>query len=280
MESRALAMEIVGEDAAYLTGNVAPVASSILVSTSRFLNNPRFRDVYAQMGLKRDGHDLPPAYLIPELNRALAEETDMERMLQLLEAERQRLPEFAAWLDERFVSDWSATDLSGCEEGTVGARIRQFLAESGFEIDFMFRGPPADDYAYLNKRRVQNHDIEHMLTGLDTSQVGEIALIVANAVAIFDYFTPEFASQLSFQPMFLASTSLMRMACHYPDAVPAMLEGFAVGHAVGRRQARPLFMIRWEDWIDVPCAEARTQLGFVAAPAEDHWGWVEAVARG
>lgn len=273
-------MEITGADADYLKGAREPVAGSVLLSTSRFLNNPRFRDVYAQMGLKRDGHDLPPAFLIPEVNRAVAEETDMARLLELLAEERALLPEFAAWLDERFVSDWSATDLSGCRDGTVGARIRRFIAESGFEIDFMFRGPPQSDFEFLLKRRVQNHDIEHMITGLDTSQVGEIALIVANAVSTFNYFQPEFANLLSFQPMFLASTSLMRMACHYPAAVPAMLEGFAIGRAVGARQTRPLFMIRWEDWIDTPCEEAREALGFGDSPGEGHWSWVDEVARG
>src|SRR5207302_7711400 len=123
------------------------------------------------------------------------------------------------------------------------------------------------------KRRVQNHDIEHMVTGLDCSQVGEIALIVANTVALFNYFTPEFANMLAFQPMFLASTSLMRAACHYPSVTPAMLEGFARGHAVGKRQERPLFMIRWEEWIDVPIAEARAKLGFEDGPAPGYWSW-------
>lgn len=74
-------MEIKGAEAAYLMGTAAPAAGSVLTSTSRYLNNPRFRDVYAQMGLKRDGHDLPPAYLIPEVNRAVAEETDLAELL-------------------------------------------------------------------------------------------------------------------------------------------------------------------------------------------------------
>ena len=273
-------MEILGADADYLNGGSEPAASSVLLSTSRFLNNPRFRDVYAQMGLKRDGHDLPPAFLIPEINRAIGEETDLAQLQELLAEERERLPEFAAWLDARHVSNWSETDLSGCAEGTVGARVRRFIAESGFEIDFMFRDAPKSDFEFLLKRRVQNHDIEHLITGLDTSQVGEIALIVANTVAVFNYFRPEFANMLSFQPMFLASTSLMRMACHYPRAVPAMLEGFAIGHALGNRQTRPLFMIRWEDWIDRPCDEAREALGFEDGPGEAHWQWVDGVARG
>lgn len=273
-------MEIRGEEAAYLMGSEKPAAGSVLTSTSRYLNNPRFRDVYAQMGLKRDGHDLPSAYLIPEVNRAMAEEMDGERLHALLAAERDRLPEFAQWLDARFTSNWTKDSVAHCAPGTVGALICDFLGTSGMEIDFMFRGEPADDFGYLIKRRVQNHDIEHMVTGLDPSPVGEIALIVANTVALFHYFTPEFANMLSFQPMFLASTSLMRAACHYPSVTPAMLEGFALGHALGRRQQRPLFMIRWEDWIDTPVAEARAALGFEDGPSPGHWAWTQEASRG
>lgn len=273
-------MEIKGEEAAYLKGASQPAAGSVLTSTSRYLNNPRFRDIYAQMGLKRDGHDLPPAWLIPEVNRAMAEEMDYDHLLSLLAAEKARLPEFAAWLDERYVSEWTVESVAHCADGTVGALIRDFLQSSGMDIDFMFRGEPADDFAFINKRRVQNHDIEHMVTGLDPSPVGEIALIVANTVALFEYFTPEFANALTFQPMFLASTSLMRAACHYPSVTPAMLEGFALGHAVGKKHARPLFMIRWEDWLDVPVAEARKKLGFEDGPAPGHWEWTHAASRG
>lgn len=268
------------EDAAYLKGENVPLASSILTSTSRFLNNPRMRDVYAQMGLKRDGHDLPPAYLIPELDRAIAEEIDQSHLEELLATEKARLPEFANWLDARFVSNWQDLDLSHCADGTVGAVIREFLSQTPFDVDFMFRDAPASDLGYLQKRRVQNHDIEHLITGFDPSQVGEIALIVANAVAIHAYFQPELAGALTFQPMTLVSTSIMRMACHYPDVVPAMLEGIARGQAMGARQERPLFMIRWEDWLDAPLEDARRSLHLDGEPDDGHWAWVDDASRG
>lgn len=273
-------MEIKGSDAAYLTGGLEPAQSSVLTSNSRYLNNPRLRDIFAQMGLKRNGDDLPDAYLVPEINRAIAEETDMEEIHALIATERERLPDFAAWLDARFVSNWTLETVAHCAEGSVGAMIRHFIAESGMEIDFMFRGEPADDFGYLTKRRVQNHDIEHMVTGLDPSPVGEIGLIVANCTAIHRYFSPALAGALTFQTMFLASTSLMRMACHYPDVVPAMLEAFARGDALGRKQERPLFMIRWEDWIDAPVAEARAALGFEDGPDPGHWQWTTKAAKG
>ena len=99
-------------------------------------------------------------------------------------------------------------------------------------------------------------------------------------MACFNYFSPEFAGMLSFQPMFLSSTSLMRMNCHYPQVVPAMLEGTARGYALGMKQAKPLFMIRWEDWVDVSIPEVRQEFGFEDGPEPGHWEWTFQAARG
>lgn len=52
---------VVVDEAEYLMGTVEPATSSVLTSNSKYLNSPLFRAVYAQMGLKRDGHDLPDA---------------------------------------------------------------------------------------------------------------------------------------------------------------------------------------------------------------------------
>ena len=267
-------------DADYLKGDKQPVSGSLLISNSRYLNNPLFRDLYAQMGLKRDGWDLPAAYLVPEINAAIMQEIDYGDLLSLIAAEREKNAEFDAWLSEGFLSDWKAEDVADCKPGTLGAAIHSFLADSGMEIDFMFRGAPADDYTYINKRRVQNHDIEHMVTGLDPSPVGETALIVANTVAVHNYFSEELAHPMSLNGMFLTSTSIMRAACHYPAVVPAMLEGIARGQAMGEKQEKPLFMIRWEDHVDRPIAELREEFGFTDGPADGHWEWTHDASRG
>lgn len=274
-------MKIDEAEAQYLTGGAVAPSGPILTSNSRYLSNPRFRDVFAQEGLRRYGGGLPDAFMIPEINRAIAEETDLDQLRELIAAERERLPEFANWLDTRFISDWSATDFSACAEGTVGALIRDFVENSGMDIDFMFKDMPDGDYEYLLKRRVQNHDIEHMMTGFDTSPVGEIALVAANAVAVADYFSPELAQVLSLQPLFLASTSLMRSACHYPATTPAYLEGFAMAHKLGTKQKKPIFMIKWEDYISEPVDKVREQLGMTDGPSSTsgYWDWTSELAR-
>jgi ubiquinone biosynthesis protein COQ4 len=268
-----------GEEARYLMGEAEPATSSILTSSSVYLRNPLFRDVYAQMGLKRDGRDLPSAYLVPEIQRAFDEVVPAGRLEALLAAERRQRPELADWLDARFVSRFDAVALAAHGEGTLGAAVRGFIADSGMEIDFMFRDAAQTDLDYLNKRRVQVHDIEHMVTGFDPSPVGEIALIVANITANAAYFQDETAGELNRFGVFLLSTSLMRAGLHYPKVMPAYLEGIARARALGRRQRLPLFMIRWEDYLDWPMVEIRRHFQFEDGPEPGAWAWTHDAAR-
>lgn len=268
------------DEARYLMGQAEPAVSSLLISSSTYLNNPRFRDVYAQMGLKRDGHDLPAAYLIPEVQRAFDEVTQPELLDRLLGEARHSLPGLADWLDQRFVSRFDADDLKAYEPGTLGAEICKFIVDSGMEIDFMFRAEARSDLEYLNKRRVQVHDIEHMVTGFDPSPAGETALIVANIAANERYFGSELAAELNRFGTFLLSTNIMRAGLHYPKVLHAYLEGIALGRALGHRQARPLFMIRWEDHLDWPIGDIRAHFGFNEAPAADHWDWTYEASLG
>ena len=268
------------DEARYLMGEAEPATSSVLISNSQYLNNPRFRDVYGQMGLKRDAGDLPPAYLVPEIQRAFGEVTDEALMERLIGEARQTRPDFAEWLDQRFVSHFDAEELKSYRPGTLGADVCKFIVDSGLEIDFMFRAEARSDLEYLNKRRVQVHDIEHMVTGFDPSPVGEQALMVANMTAVERYFEPELAAELNRFSSFLISTSIMRAGLHYPKLMDSYFEGIARAWALGNRQPRPLFMIRWEDYLDWPIADIRAHFGFDEAPPADYWTWSFAAARG
>ena len=171
-------------DVAYLQGGRKPLttSSSILISSSKYLNSGRMREVYAALGLQRTGHDLPEAYLVPEFGAALNELTDWPYVFRLIEDERRAKPEFAAWLDARFVSNIKVGDVAHCASGTLGAHVHAFMTGSGFTLDFAFRDPPKNDYEYFIKRGVQCHDIEHMVTGFEATPLGEYGLMIFTAV--------------------------------------------------------------------------------------------------
>jgi len=267
-------------EARYLKGDREPATSSVLVSSSKYLNNPLFRDVYAQMGLKRDGLDLPLAYLVPEMNQAFNECTDFTRVFTLLEAEKSANPEFAAFLNARFISDLTPESLGHHPAGTLGAEVRDFIIRTGFDIDFMFKGQPANDFIYLNKREVQGHDIAHMVTGLNPSPVGEIALAACNMVSNGNYFAPEFSVERNKHNAFITSTQIMRTALHYPAVLPTLLEAIAAGQRIGAKLKNPLVMIKWEDYFDLEIPQIREILGIEDAPPDNAWDWTFDALRG
>ena len=81
-----------------------PTASSVLVSSSRYLNNAQVRDWLATHFLRRNGPDRPvPADNIG-LFAALDQVMDTDRIEQLFERERRINPALDRWLTERHLT--------------------------------------------------------------------------------------------------------------------------------------------------------------------------------
>lgn len=69
----------------YFLRGTRPVttSSSILVSSSKYLNNPRLRDWVAMISLRQNGQDLPAAAELVELFDILHDLRDYERIESL-----------------------------------------------------------------------------------------------------------------------------------------------------------------------------------------------------
>jgi ubiquinone biosynthesis protein COQ4 len=264
-------------EADYLKGEKKPLTteSSILISSSRYLNSARMRDVVATEMLRKMGSDLPPAYYIPERSKAFEEVTDYPYILELLERERKEKPEFAAWLDNRQIASMNEENLRDFQPGTLGHEVHCFMCETGFDIDFMFKGDPADDYQYFLKRFVQNHDIMHMVTGLDVTPVGELALIILSMTAYFDYFSPEFAAELSKYNGLSIGAQVNQALLHYPSTTMVVFDAIELGRGMAREMNTPFFYICWEDHLDKSIEELRAEFNILNAPAKGAWDWVK-----
>ena len=46
------------------------------------------------------------------------------------------------------------------------------------------------------------------------------------------------------------------------------------------KQKKPLFMIRWEDYLDWQIADIREEFNFQDGPPEGYWDWTFEAARG
>lgn len=259
----------------YLKGGKAPptTASSLLISSSKYLNSARLRDVVAHEMLRKYGNDLPPAYLVPEAIAAFGEVADHGATLALFEREKTLNPEFKAWLEARYISHYDPEQLAAYASGTLGAKIHAFITRSGFDIEFMFKGEPKDDHGYFNKRYVQGHDIEHMVTGFGTDPMGEYALMLATAESYYRYFSCELAGELTRFNLFLLSSGLLRSALHYTKTMPLFFEAITLGLEMGRRMKMPLVLVRWEKYFDWPLTEVRADLDIVGSPEPGAWDW-------
>ena len=259
-------------EARYMRGGKEPVTSSVLISNSKYLNNPYYRDTFAQMALRRHGHDLPEPYLIPNMIKAVAEVKDVPEFIRLIAEEREKKPEFAAWLDARRTTSYNVEMLRDYPAGTLGATIRAFLEQGGMNMEFMMNGEAKTDLDYIVKRRTANHDIEHMVTGFGPNQLGEEALALCNVTSTAAYFTPALAQHFSEFPVFVSVCSYKRVSLHYPAAMPAYLESMRQGIAAGQALKKPMFMVQWEDYLDWQVEDIATDLGITRGPGAG-WDW-------
>jgi ubiquinone biosynthesis protein Coq4 len=266
----------------YFQGPAAPVTSSVLISNSKYLNNPFYREAYAMQALRRHGHDLAPTYIVPLMYRAIEEVTDFPRAMQLLAEEKIKNPEFAAWLDRRRLSTLKSDELAKCPAGTLGEAIYKFSQIPGINmeiIDSRYEDKPVTDMDYINKRRAISHDIEHIVSGFGPDTAGENALGMANVTSQACYFTPEFAQFMSHGLAWITSAGYNRTALHYHHVLPTYLDAMQQGINAGLALKQPLFMLEWEEYLDWNLDDLATHLGFKRGPAEA-WAWTTEAARG
>jgi ubiquinone biosynthesis protein Coq4 len=264
----------------YMQGDAQPVTSSVLISNSKYLNSPIYRDAWAQTSLRRLGHDISRTYHIPLMAKAIADVVDYPAAFQLLQAEKQKYPEFAAWLDERRLTRYHPAEMQHYAAGTLGAAIREFLNQPGFDMEFTAKEvEPSNDLEYLIKRYGNNHDIDHLVTGFGPNLAGEEALAMASVTVVSRFFTPELAQFITQYQVFVSAGAYKRNAIHYPAIMTTFLEAMQLGIAAGLSMRKPLFMVQWEDYLDWQLGDIAADLGFTRGPGAA-WDWTTEAAAG
>jgi ubiquinone biosynthesis protein COQ4 len=109
-------------------------------------------------------------------------------------------------------------------------------------------------------RGLQNHDLEHLLSGGGFDIIGEMAPISMRWGSLFRHLDPELAGVLNVPThllflSYLSSTMLYSPAA-YPTLQHQMHRGWSIGQASG-----PYFMNRFEDFFPLSLDEARRGLG-------------------
>jgi ubiquinone biosynthesis protein COQ4 len=269
-------MEVkVGEgERAYFNGGIQKVetASSVLVSSSRYLNNAELRNLISQEMLRRNGTDLPNTAFIPEVAQALMMLEDFGRIMALFEEEKARLPEFKRWCDTRALCDFKKDEVKDCAPGTLGAALYDFMVNSGYELDVFYREiQVVNDLTFYLRQAALTHDIEHIISGFGPNHGGEIALLNANMHSKARYFHPELAAFFNRIPTYLKAKTIMKDGLHYPEAAVLNLEAEYQGAVQARNWKYPLMLADWRAMTNWQIADIREELGITPLPAPDLW---------
>ena len=272
------------EDLPYLQRGRQKVetTSSVLISSSKYMNDFRIREWVMTQCLKRNGRDYPVTYGIPSLIDAVREVQDHERIEELFNEARRGWPEFDKWLDERWLARLTREDMKSCPEGSVGGIWYKWLASAGMQVDIIPTFEPRSGFEYFFLRGVQIHDIMHILSGGGFDGIGEIMPAFLKYGNLFRHFTPELAGLLNVQNTLLTIPMFMRGPLHYPELTLRMFELAHYAMKVGE-DSDALFLPRYEDWLDLPLEEARRKFGVRGAhtidTSRESAYWSEAVDR-
>jgi len=254
----------------YLMRGIRPIAteSSMLVSSSRYLNDPRLRDWIATHMLRRSGRDRPSPSDSLILSQLLQEIQDQDRIETLFTAERRRNPDLDRWFTEGFQSSFTKEDLRQYPPGSIGHRFYSYLTERNFEIDLVARWVPKTQYDFFRLRSAQTHDLEHIIGGAGFDYVGELVPYYMRLTNLFKYLEPELAGETCVQQILGATRIMTRSILHYPATWPTVLETIERGAKVGR-QSDPIFMLRYEDVLHLTPEQGRKVLGVRGAEDVD-----------
>jgi ubiquinone biosynthesis protein COQ4 len=257
--------------ASYMQGEAQPVAGSVPLSTSRYLNSPLFKHAFAQRALRRYGHDVPTTYDVPDMLRGIADVTDRDEVQQAIDDEKAINPSFREWIEARRVSRYHAETLRDCQPGSLGAAIHDFIVRSGLDINFLNEDrEPVDDVDYLRMRSGGGHDVQHIVSGFGPDPAGEHALGMMNVTCNAHAFNPVLARYASMPILFITSAGYPRIGLNYPQGLPLILEATELGIRAGRSIRMPLLMVEWETYLDWRLEDIRADLGFEPGPG-DAW---------
>ena len=149
-------------------------------------------------------------------------------------------------LSDRFLSELPDIDmLKRCPSGSLGQAYWQYLEDNELdanllrESDFIsahkLRGA---DEGHLAERGFQLHDLFHVLTGYDTTPLGEVKVVsftVAQAPAPY--------------PAMIIASRPLQMVLYQPELLPFVMDAITEGWMRGRN-AEPLLPVHWENHWD------------------------------
>ncbi len=214
--------------------------SSVWSTVKGWLQGVRGTTAFIQL-LFDDSGNLAP---IDELSLSLLDSPAFE----LAVMQMKRDPAIAALIEERYLPP--APDLDQLRQlppDSLGYVYASNLTQNGFD-PIQAEIPITSDISYVESRWQQTHDIWHVITGFDPSDIGEMGLQA--------FYLAQFQLPLS---SLLIANALISATVLKPAALSPLLTAIAQGWDMGQT-ARPLIAQKWETAWEKPVAVWRQEL--------------------
>lgn len=164
-------------------------------------------------------------------------------------------PTAEGMLTDRYLSPTpDVAYLAGLPDGTLGKEFEQYLTTNELDVNLLRESAfieahqkRGDDVGYLAERGFQLHDLFHVLTGYDTTPLGEVRVVsftVAQAPAPY--------------PAMIIASRPLQILLYRPQLLPFIMDAITEGWALGRK-AKPVMGTHWEEHWDRPLAEIREE---------------------
>ena len=255
----------------YLLRGVKPLTtqSSVLISSSKYLNDARMREWTATIALKRNGPDMPPQAEMYEVIGILDSLRDYDELEAMLTEERRVNPMLDDWFTEDYVPDFTAEKLKHYEPGTLGQIYYRDIIESNYDLLIYKRPPPKTQWEYFHHKIRFSHDLEHILTGGDLNYMGELVPNWARITNTFKFLkNPKLAGELSIVMFCSILRYTIRTMFNYAEVWPVAQNSIERGMRVGR-ESDAFFLARHEDFFHLPLQDARAAMGIRGAEYVD-----------
>jgi len=250
-------------DTPYLARGWMPVEtpSSVLVSSSKYLNNPELREWLAMILLRRNGHDKPPPAEMYEFLPIIEALRDHDHIEAMFTQERRINPALDAWFNTGFISSYTIEDFALYAPGTLGGMFHAQMTAGSYDIQIVPFSAPQTQLQFYNLRSGQTHDFEHILTGGGFNFMGELVPYWYRLTNVFKFIRDaELAAELSMLQIFGSLRYTVRTMLHYPQVWPTCVDAIQRGMRVGQ-DSDALFLAKLEDYFHLPLDEARAALG-------------------
>ena len=198
-----------------------------------------------------------------DIEDALRDSPLMQRCLKKVQSE----PASAKFLEERYRGEnYDLEKMLKMPPQSLGWTYAKVLTALGYDPNFYRLREIESDVDYITHRVRKTHDLHHILTGFSFDDYGEMGVIAVTF------------GQIAYAPFTLMAL-LGSLLSYITDAkspgIDNQLEYNFDTASAGiqmARQAKPLFPIKWEENLDRPIDELRSELN-IQPVRTGLWSW-------